>query len=257
MTDTDTRLLLAYDATCGTCRAISWEVARASADRLNVVPLGRPDVREWRERALGSHAPWVPTLLLVRGEDVRAWTGLAMAPILIRRLGPRHTLAVVHALGRLRHDGRRSLPRLAVGAATAAQLLLTGKAPIPAARENDAAAQWVATHRGDLPHDFDQVTEHPAAYQTAIFAASPPDVQSHLWVEALKRDQAKRSDLTAEQAEVFDRAIELAHDQRLFIPGRAPDPDLDQRLASLRRDATRQFPRPAAHRLLVTLGEIR
>lgn len=255
---TDAEFLLAYDATCGTCRAISREVAQASAGRLRVVPLDRPDVRRLRARALGERAPWAPTLLRVSGDDVRGWRGPAMALPLLRRLGVRHTLAVVKALGRLRRGENTGTPwGLAAGALVATRLLLTGKAPLAAARENDAAAEWAAAHRDALPRAYDQVTERPVAYQRAIFAESPPDVRSHLWIEALRRARAACGSLTEEQRDVFDRAIELAHDERLFTEDRAPDATLDERLAALRTDTVAVFQDPRPARLLLGLGRVR
>jgi hypothetical protein len=255
---TDAELLLAYDATCGTCRAISREVARASAGRLSVVPLDRPDVRRLRARALGEQAPWAPTLLRVNGAEVRGWSGPAMAPPLLRRLGMRHALAVITALGRLGRGEQTGVSvRLAAGVLVAARLLLTGRAPIAAARENHEAAEWAATHRDELPHEYDQVIGRPVAYQRAIFAESPPDVRSGLWIEALRRAKAACGPLTEEQRDVFDRAIELAHDERLFMEGRTPGPALEGRLAALRVDAVTMFPEPKAHRLLLRLGHVR
>lgn len=254
---TDAELLLAYDATCGTCRAISRQVAQASAGRLSVVPLDRPDVRRLRARALGERAPWAPTLLRVSGAEVRGWSGPAMALPLLRRLGMRHTLAVITALGRLgRGEGTRVSVRLVAGVLVAARLLLTGRAPIAAARENPEAAEWAAAHRDELPRDYDQVIERPVAYQRAIFAESPPEVRSGLWIEALRRARAACGPLTEEQREVFDRAIELAHDERLFMEDRAPDLALDGRLAALRIDAVAMFPERKAHRLLLGLGQV-
>ncbi|MEU3372126.1 hypothetical protein ACFYM2_23170 [Streptomyces sp. NPDC006711] len=262
-TTTSVRFLLAYDATCGTCRKISREVARASGDRLAVVPLDRPDVRELRAQALGAHAPWAPTLLRASGDETRAWTGFAMAVPLMRTLGPRRTISVVCVLGRMRYDesapqaAHSGIPSLRVlwsGTLTAARMLLTGKPPTIAAEENNVAAHWVSAHRDELPRSYDEVTAHPVAYQRAIFDASPPEVRSRLWIEALERDLATRTGVTGPQAALFARAIELARDQRLFRTGRELDSDLCRRLSELRQDALREFERAADRRLLLALG---
>jgi hypothetical protein len=254
---TDAEFLLAYDATCGTCRAISREVAGAADGRLRVVPLDRPDVRRLRADALGGGAPWAPTLLRVRGEEVRGWTGPAMALPLLLRLGARRTVAVVAALGRLRRGDGGGPVRLVAGALVATRLLLTGKAPVAAARENREAAEWAAAHRDELPRDYEEVAERPVAYQRAIFAESPPDVRSRLWIEALRRARAACGPLTEEQRDVFDRAIELARDERLFTEGRVPDAALEGQLARLRTDVVSAFPKPGPARLLLGLGRNR
>lgn len=263
---TQPRWLLAYDATCETCRTISGLVAAACDDRLRVVPLGRADVRDWRTRALGERARWAPTLLRVADADVRGWVGPAMAWPLLRRLGPRTTVRVVWALGRLRVADAlpnergsvgRSLVRLVAGAGTAARLLLTGKAPVAAAQENLVAQRWAAKNKNRLPRGYAEVTAYPVAYQRAIYAASPPAAQSQFWVEALRHDRGARAELTAEQQEVFDRAIALAATEQLFMPEQRPESDFDGRLAELRQDAIRVFPQRKDHHLLVTLGAIR
>lgn len=262
---TETHFLLAYDATCGTCRKISREVAHASDGRLTVVPLTRPDIQRWRAQALGEHPPWTPTLLQLRGGNARAWTGPTIAAPLIRQLGLRRMINIVQVLGRMRRDetptprtersGATALPLLWAGALIAARLLLTGKPPIPAARENAEAAHWAAAHRENLPRTYDDVTAQPVSYQRAIFDASPLDVQSHLWVQALERDRASRPDLPQTQEEIYDRAIELARDKRLFTTGQERDPVLHQRLLDLRRDTLHAFQSTRDCRLLLTLGK--
>ena len=259
--------ILAYDATCGTCRKISRIVGEACDRKLQILPLGRPDIRQLRTRALGEEAPWTPTLLRVDNENVRAWTGIAMAYPLVRHLGPRSTLKVVSALGRVR-SARPQLPgdpksasgriadiaviSVSVGVVAAARLLLTGKPPVPAANENVLAVRWVEKHRESLPSTYDEVVAYPISYQRAIFAVSPPEVQSRFWVEALKRDRAKKSDLTKEQAEIFNRAIELASMGQVFTL--LSDPDLDKRLAGLEDDAKRLFEIPKSYHLFVALA---
>ena len=269
MTD-QPRWMLAYDATCATCRRISRVVGAACDKRLLVVPLGRADVRDWRTRALGEHAVWAPTLLRVDDAGVRAWAGAGMALPLVRRLGLRTTARVVWALGRVRvadtppdpgQPARRTaigpLVQLLAGAGTAARLLLTGKAPVAAAGENAAAQRWVERNKDRLPQGYAEVTAYPEAYQRAIYAASPPAAQSRFWVEALRRDRLGHADLTAEQREVFDRAIGLAATESLFLPDQRQATELDESLAGLRQDAVRVFPDRKDHHLLVTLGKIR
>ena len=83
---------------------ISVSVSQASAGRLEVLPLNRPDVRSWREAYFGAEPPHTPTLLRVRQDGVRGWTGPSIAPVLVRRLGTRSTVRVLVALGRLREQ---------------------------------------------------------------------------------------------------------------------------------------------------------
>lgn len=265
------RWMLAYDATCSTCRSISRSVAQACDGRLTVVPLGRTEVRAWRAQALGAEAPWKPTLLRV-DDGVRAWTGPAMAWPLVRRLGPWTVFKVIYALGRLR-SSKRTLPgrrpstragaafsgavRLGAGVAAAARLLLTGKPPVAAAQENDTALRWATRNKGHLPSNYEEVLAYPVAYRKAIFAVSPPRIKSRLWVEALSRDRADRTDLTLEQKEVLDRAVELAADERLFNTPQEREVGLFGRLSELKADAARVFAHRAQYSLILMLGENR
>jgi len=60
---TRTRWVLAFDASCNTCREISAQVSSASDGKLEVLPLNHPDVQRWRQQGLGVQPPWAPTLL--------------------------------------------------------------------------------------------------------------------------------------------------------------------------------------------------
>jgi len=139
------RWVLAFDASCGTCREISRLVAHASEGKLEILPLAHTDVRLWRERSLGSQPPWRPTLIRIHGSDVRAWTGAAMGIRLGRRLGIPLTIRLVRLLGQLsrpEHNysseqtnidqsimGRAQFLRLGTGAMVAAGLILAGRTP--------------------------------------------------------------------------------------------------------------------------------
>ncbi len=265
MTNTSSRWMLAYDATCGTCRKISRVVRRASASRLDVVPLDRPSVREWRTQALGDSPPWRPTLLRIHDGVVSAWTGPGIAAPLIGCLGLKYSIKVMYALGKLRTDkdtpaawARLTAPpvRLCVGATIAAGLLLTGKAPAGFAREKADAAGWVSRNRDRLPHTYDDIMTYPQAYRIAIFAASPPAVQSHFWIEALKRERHSRSGLSPAQDLVFAEAIELAGQEDIFTPT-ADDAELARQLADLKDRAVTEFATPGAYGIFLKLGELR
>lgn len=81
------RLMLAFDAGCVACGGMAASVEEAADDRLEVISLDDPVVRRWRRQALGDDAPWAPTLIEVKGESVKAWTGLKMGVVLTKKLG--------------------------------------------------------------------------------------------------------------------------------------------------------------------------
>lgn len=95
-------LVLGVDAACARCRAVGAEVTRTAGTDLEVLPLGDYRVTGWCADA--GVAGDVPTLLEITptaGDDVvRAWTGPALAPALVRRLGPRRALRLAAALRR-------------------------------------------------------------------------------------------------------------------------------------------------------------
>lgn len=140
MGDVGARWIFSFDATCGRCREISTATSKACDRKFEVLPLAHPDVLKWRERSLGPRAPWVPTLLRIRGEEVRAWTGISIAIPLARRLGPRSTIRVLHSLGELSGQrtgrtaaeeqngaiGRGKFLKLSGGVALATGLILAG-----------------------------------------------------------------------------------------------------------------------------------
>lgn len=94
------KLVLGFDAGCGTCSDLAGRVQERVGDKLSVENLNDPKLMSWREEALGKDAKWAPTLFEVDGEKVeRAWTGWKMGWALSRKLGPATTWQVMQALG--------------------------------------------------------------------------------------------------------------------------------------------------------------
>ncbi|SDS60235.1 bacteriocin fulvocin C-related protein [Jiangella sp. DSM 45060] len=254
------RWILAFDASCGTCREISAAVARAAEDRLEVLPLRHPDVEGWRRRA--GDPEWAPTLLRVDGDEVRAWTGARLAVPLARRLGPRTSAAVLRALGRLRREAagrpldrsgtldRAGFLRLGAGAVVAAGMVFAGRTPAFAERTCTAAQAWVDAHRDALPAGYDAFGAYPMAYRRAIYAAHPAAVRSALWTEHVTRFDAARSEVTVRQRAVLDAAAAVAAGPTMHEPAARPD----DALRDLHDDAVAAFGEAGAYALLGTLG---
>ena len=94
------KLVLGFDAGCGTCSDLAGRVQERVGDKLSVENLNDPQLMAWREETLGKDAKWAPTLFEVDGERVvRAWTGWKMGWALSRKLGPTSTWQVMQALG--------------------------------------------------------------------------------------------------------------------------------------------------------------
>ncbi|GAA0905488.1 bacteriocin fulvocin C-related protein [Virgisporangium aurantiacum] len=219
----DKHWILAFNISCQKCRIISGAVAAVSGGKLEVLSLTHPDVIRWRAAGLGSDAPWAPTLIATgpAGEEVRAWTGVAMAVPMIRRLGLRSTLAVLTELGRLKRqeDGhlagrqerrglsRKSFLRLGAGTAVAVGLMVTGQTPAFAVnKDEEDAREWVAANRDRLPQTYDEVIARPLEHRKAIYQELPDGVRQELWSEQMQRYQARHPALTVEQVAVLDAA---------------------------------------------------
>ena len=94
------KLILGFDAGCGTCADLAAGVQEKVGDKLEVQNLNDPQLLAWREEALGKDAKWTPTLFEVEGEKVlKAWAGWRMGYALSRKLGPSSTWQVMQALG--------------------------------------------------------------------------------------------------------------------------------------------------------------
>jgi hypothetical protein len=274
--ESDVRWMLAFDASCSTCRAVSSIVFNACDARLEVVALGRADVRAWRSSALGPDAAWVPTLMKVttpKGDvaaapgrpvaddaSVQAWTGPSMTLQLVRRLGPRATVRVLRALGEARDDNRSravtgssraQFLRFAGGVAVASTILFKGGTPAIAAGQDATAAQaWVKANADRLPTTYSDVTALPLAHRRAVHAALPPAARSRLWVEHIDRFRAARTHLTSRQSTVIARARDAAADPATFQRRPLARPQH----SDLTESAIAAFGQEGAAHLLATLG---
>ncbi|WP_227982252.1 bacteriocin fulvocin C-related protein [Nocardia spumae] len=269
---TQQRWILAFDASCGTCRNVSAVVGEACQDRIEIRSLADADVTRWRERALGADPEWAPTLLRVdsAGEQARAWTGSAIAIPLARRLGLAATIRVVHALGRLRRRangaaselpgapagttaiGRAQFLRLAGGAGVAAGLILTGNVPAFAAKEHESAQAWVDAHRDNLPRAYEHVVEYPLSYRRQIFNAHTPEVRSTLWTDHIDHVRRQHTHLTAAQRDVLDRASALFGKESTF--DRRHRATVADQLGNLKKAAIDAFGLDRAYAAIGMLG---
>ncbi|MFF3755239.1 bacteriocin fulvocin C-related protein [Streptomyces sp. NPDC002018] len=267
----DARWILAFDASCATCRKVSDAVARASGDRLDVLPLSHPEVQQLRERGLGKDAPWRPTLLLVRGSTLRAWTGPTLGLHLVRCLGPRSTVRVLQALGDLKRVGghapseptayrpsrmgRAQFLRLGAGVVAGAGLVLAGRTPAVAEdRACVSARKWVRDNKGNLPREYDNFITHPMAVRRAVFAELDPQDRSDLWVEHINRYRAVHPNLSRQCGSVLDEALALLSVPSTFAVESGRGAAALQRLDALTTEAQQAFGPLEAGRLLFTLG---
>ncbi|GAA1718450.1 bacteriocin fulvocin C-related protein [Fodinicola feengrottensis] len=269
MNTAENRWILAFDASCGTCREISQTVEAACGGRLEVLPLGRTDVVEWRKAVFGADAAWAPTLISV-GQKVRAWTGARMSAPLARRLGPRSTVRVLSALGQLKQNGaapcqhtaagpalsRGSLLRLGAGIGIASTVILLGRTPAFAQRVSfGEASRWVATNAGDLPRTYDEIVAHSQIYRKAIYRALGAADRAGLWTEQLTRYRtAHHTELSVAQKALLDQALATFTDASIFEDDAMSRPEVLQKLKSLEGSARSLFGDRLAFAIFASLG---
>jgi hypothetical protein len=265
------RWILAFDGSCCRCRSVADRVEETGNGKLDVMPLTHSEVEDWRKRALGDDAPFVPTLIRVRttasaaGEDVHAWTGLRMVPRLVRNLGLQATLRLLGALGEMRNSstpasggddsphgiGRAQFLRLTgLGVAAA---MLGGNATAHAGTAVMSEAQtWVASNKGNLPRNYAAFTASSMAIRKAVYEELRPDERRQLWRDHLRTYHARRASMTDDQRAVLDRAIELADKESLFSG--ALEDGLRRELDTLGERAVAAFGKEEARAMLATLG---
>lgn len=195
------RWVLAFDATCATCRNISAAVGDACGDRLEILPLGNPTVQQWLVQAEAGPRP-VPTLFRVDGERVQQWTGAAMSARLVRVLGLRTSTRVLRALGMLRKQApsgaaepartagvsRKRFFELGAGGIAAVGILVFGNTPAWA----DPLDGWIKL---------------------------TPAERSAAWVAHLQQSRIGQPTMTASQIAVWLEALALAANPANFITG--------------------------------------
>lgn len=254
MTNASDRWVLAFDGSCRFCRAMSRAVAEACDGTLEVLPLAQPDVRRWREQALGADPAWAPTLIRVRPDGTRAWVGPRLGVKLARHLGVRSTLAVLGAMGRTRRPAQRNqlgVRSLVGGLAVAAALVKLGPSGGKGKGKGEDPVAWAESNKDRLPQAYSEFAEHSLPYRKAIFTASSAAVRSRLWTEHLRQYGATHDSLSESQERALQRAAEVLGNESLH--SRPSPPDLNQVLEDLRAVVTAAFA-GEAQSIIATLG---
>lgn len=255
------RWVLGFDASCGRCRAIGAAAQKAARGKLEVLPLADLDVRRWREDSLGADAPWAPTLIRLRGDQIQAWTGPAMGLHLLFHLGPVATIRLFKALGELSdavHAGkssdqlpeRRTFIRIGTGLGIAVGIALTGKAPALADNGGKARA-WVAANKDRLPATYTSFTRHTMPYRRAIYDELAPNIKSRLWTDHLAQFRRSHPNMSAKQREVLAALEAHVSNEDTF---RAPTGSAEKDGGRLGSEIMDAFGRNEAIALVGTLG---
>ncbi|TJZ76086.1 hypothetical protein FCG67_18950 [Rhodococcus oryzae] len=266
MSDADTRWVLAFDSSCGVCQSTSSKVAHACDHQLEVLPLSDAEVEQWRNTVYGENPPWAPTLFLLRGGTIRAWTGRSMAIQLVRAIGLRSSLRVLKAIGQINEPAsaptepaeghisrKRFLRQVAVSGAVASGLVLFGRLPALAAPAPAAEDLWVSENLDRLPQSYDELLNFDVAHRKAIYRALPAENRSEMWIAQLQRYKESHPDLTDDQSRVLESAQKLAGQPSTFVDGPMRD-DLHRELDELRVAAIDAFGIDEGRALFAMLG---
>lgn len=243
---------------------MSRDIERVVGSKLEVRPLTDPAVKHWRAQVYGNEAPWAPTLIQVRGQTARAWTGRAMALPMLWAIGPRSSVRVLRTLGEAatedrthsvdRMDGKLSRKQffrgVAMAGATAGGLVLFGR--FPAVASPSLADEWVNKNLQDLPRTYDAFVRFDVAHRRAIFSALPAEVRSRLWITQLERYRIEHPFLNAPQGQVLEAASRIAGEPSTF-EGRLTD-GVHRELEDLRIAAIAAFGKEEGRSLLTMIG---
>jgi hypothetical protein len=209
--------LLAFDAGCKACSDVIGRIRAQVGDRLAVAALGEPRIRELRCRALGERPPFAPTLIMVDGDRVRAWTGPRLSARLARLLGPARSIAVMRALNCadvVVNGDRRSLLKAVPLAALAAFVVSGGlAAPAMAApgrrRMTAVEVDEVVDRLQPLPSTYPEFAAQPMAIRHAIYGRLSQSQRAGLWQEHLRRYRSAHPNLTGAQSAALEQALAL------------------------------------------------
>lgn len=263
------RWILAFDASCGTCREISKVVVKASTGKLEVLPLAQSDVKAWRQEVFGGDPPWRPTLINVKQRNVRAWTGVQMSIRLARHLGVKSTVNVLKSLGELKHRsetgqkadgldlngiGRKQFIKIAGGALLAGGFILTGKSPAFAVQENRKLDDWISANKDRLPTRYAEFSNYSLLHRRAIFVASSAEVKSSLWLEHLEHYRSSHENMSPDKMTVLNHGVSLLSDVATHAGPQKPSPALHAKLEDLRLAAIGAFGNEEAKLIFATLG---
>jgi hypothetical protein len=250
--------ILGFDAGCGLCSDVVERIGTVLGGEVSVAGLGDERIHELRHRALGPQASFVPTLLEVDGERVRAWTGPRLSLRLARLLGVRRSVAVARALDQadvvVRGDRRAFLK--AVPAVTLGAFLVSGGLVAPAMaatgrRMSWADAQQWAASQAKLPAGYAEVTALPMVKRKAILERLPVQTKINLWQEHVRQFRSANPQLTSTQQALLNRGHELIP-QAFASAGQTDQAAL---LDDFEREAVGVLGGPLAHAAFGVLGK--
>lgn len=104
----ETEWILGFDGGCTTCIGMAQKVETISEGKISTISLYHPEAQLWRAKTVGINSPWVPTLFEIKGEKVKAWTGLGMTLQFIKLLGVKKSWKVIGAIGQVDEPSQSS-----------------------------------------------------------------------------------------------------------------------------------------------------
>ncbi|MEV1174858.1 bacteriocin fulvocin C-related protein [Nonomuraea sp. NPDC049784] len=148
--------------------------------------------------------------------------------------------------------GRGQFLRLA-GLGVAAGILFGKASPAQADPGGLSPAQkWAKDNKGRLPSSYRDFSAYDLEHRRAIYAELPPSKKGSLWREHLEDYRRSHADLTGEQHQAIDRALQVASDESIFAD--VTTTTAQKRLEDLKGVVRSAFNRDEEALLIATLG---
>lgn len=212
------KLVLGYDAACGTCVQTAQSVRAATEGKVDVLPLNDPEMLAWRNSFWDGQPPHAPTLIEVDGEKVKGWTGLGLANALFLRTGSRKMWAISKSLGDKRPSGtdagptRSTFLRGAFGAAAGFAILTGGALP---ARADTKSDHWLANIK------ISTSEEMPEASAKTIYSRMAGELRAGHAVQKVQAGRAAEVAVKAVDHQLEDgttlRAVSVQDEKRTAL----------------------------------------
>ena len=218
------KLYLGYDAGCLKCSTIATRIESEVGDRLALIPLASPQMRQWREELLGTDARWAPTLVRVSGGQKRAYVGWQIGSPLASALGAKKSLKILSTLG---SDQLTELPTRggAMQVSLNRRAVLWGSAVIAGMAvlmgRSKSAFAVAGSESGRLVVDEVKVLHSSKMMSELRTHLSSKDVANVVSGSSLGRHALAASSLTAIPSEAFTEASQATGE-------RAPDEDISE-----------------------------
>ena len=80
----------------------------------------------------------------------------------------------------------------------------------------ELAHQWVESHQGELPQNYEDFLKVPRAYRRTVFSALPSEIKSKIWIGHINWYLSNQKDLNDRQLVLLQEAIDFLKQPNLY-----------------------------------------